>query len=84
MATSIGANGDRHWQPLAPFKWRHLIHSMAILTIQSEWIIWGSNGANRSSGTIDDNCDNGDVNFNVNVISRAALIRNRVSRRVCT
>ena len=25
-----------------------------------------------------------DVNVNVNVISRTALIRNRVSRRVCT
>ena len=42
MATSIGANGDRHWRPLAPFKWRHLIHSMAILSSQSPFRVSGS------------------------------------------
>ena len=44
MATSIGANGDRHWRPLAPFKWRHLIHSMAILSSQSPFRVSGSFG----------------------------------------
>ena len=44
MATSIGANGDRHWRPLAPFKWRHLIHSMAILRSQSPFRVSGSFG----------------------------------------
>ena len=44
MATSIGANGDRHWRPLAPFKWRHLIHSMAILSLQSPFRVSGSFG----------------------------------------
>ena len=44
MATSIGANGDRHWRPLAPFKWRHLIHSMAIFSSQSPFRVSGSFG----------------------------------------
>ena len=44
MATSIGANGDRNWRPLAPFKWRHLIHSMAILSSQSPFRVSGSFG----------------------------------------
>ena len=44
MATSIGDNGDRHWRPLAPFKWRHLIHSMAILNSQSPFRVSGSFG----------------------------------------
>ena len=47
-----GANGDhnRHW--------RRLIHSMAILSSQSPFIIiWRSNGANGFYGTIDDNGD---------------------------
>ena len=41
-----GANGDhnRHWRPLAPFKWRHLIHSMAILRSQSPFRVSGSFG----------------------------------------
>ena len=41
-----GANGDhnRHWRPLAPFKWRHLIHSMAILSSQSPFRVSGSFG----------------------------------------
>ena len=41
---SIGANGDRHWRPLAPFEWRHLIHSMAILRSQSPFRVSGSFG----------------------------------------
>ena len=44
MATSIGANGDRHWLPLAPIKWRHLIHSVAILSSQSPFRVSGSFG----------------------------------------
>ena len=44
MATSIGDNGDRHWRPLAPLKWRHLIHSMAILSSQSPFRVSGSFG----------------------------------------
>ena len=44
MATSIGANCDRHWRPFAPFKWRHLIHSMAILSSQSPFRVSGSFG----------------------------------------
>ena len=45
-----GANGDhnRHWRqwrlPLAPFKWRHLIHSMVILSSQSPFRVSGSFG----------------------------------------
>ena len=51
-----GANGDhnRHWcqwqHPLAPmatigpFKWRHLIHTMAILSSQSPFRVSGSFG----------------------------------------
>ena len=39
-----GDNGDRHWRPLAPFKWRHLIHSMAILRSQSPFRVSGSFG----------------------------------------
>ena len=40
------ANGDhnRHCRPLAPFKWRHLIHSMAILRSQSPFRVSGSFG----------------------------------------
>ena len=47
---TIGAiNGDIHWRPplatkLAPFKWRHLIHSMAILSSQSPFRVSGSFG----------------------------------------
>ena len=44
ITIAIGANGDRHWRPLAPFKWRHLIHSMAILRSQSPFRVSGSFG----------------------------------------
>ena len=41
-----GANGNHnhHWRPLAPFKWRHLIQSMAILRSQSPFRVSGSFG----------------------------------------
>ena len=39
-----GANGDRYWRPLAPFKWRHLIQSMVILRSQSPFRVSGSFG----------------------------------------
>ena len=39
-----GANGDRHWRPLVPFKWHHLIHSMAILSSQTPFKVSGSFG----------------------------------------
>ena len=46
MAITIanGVNGDIHWRPLAPFKWHHLIHSMAILSSQSPFKVSGSFG----------------------------------------
>ena len=35
----------RQWRhPLAPFEWRHLIHSMAILSLQSPFRVSGSFG----------------------------------------
>ena len=33
MAKSIGANGDRHWRPLAPFKWRQWMSPLAPMAI---------------------------------------------------
>ena len=52
ITIAIGANGDIHWRQwrsplttiLAPFKWRHLIHSMAILSSQSPFKVSGSFG----------------------------------------